>query len=637
MSITFFKIIFIRFIITPNTPIILVILMIKCYLFIILKNILSRGSLMQNHHSSGAPELTIRAILTGILLGALLTPCNVYTGLKIAWGFNMSVAAGLIGFAFWSTMQRLQGTSPLSLYENNINQTTTSSAAAILSSGLAAPIPALALLTNQTLTYPILVIWLLVVSFLGIVVAAGLRNQMLVRENLPFPAGVVTAETMQEIHRGGKEAAINLKYLFSTAALSAAFKVCTIIFNIKPLAPLVKFDLYIKDIGNTVSVYAKNFGLALDPSFLLFGFGAIVGLRIGVSILIGTIIAWAMLAPMILTLGWAKPGDLDQNILWYGPLVEWLIWPGATLMTTAALTSFIIIIARIIIRKRKQQTSEGETKSTPFLSNTTMFILFAVSTLLLVVAQNQIFNIALVPALIAVLLSYILAIVAARVTGETSITPIGALGKITQFTFGAITPGNMTANLMTANVTGGSAGQCADLMNDLRTGQIIGATPHFQVIAQVFGILVGSLVGAITYLLLIPNPQQQLLTEDWPAPAVATWKAVAEVLSKGFEALPEAAMPAIIIAGLIGILMATLESLLPEKTARYIPSASAIGLGFVIPAWNSISLFLGAITAALLTYFFPNWSKRRITIIASGLIVGESLTGVITAMLTIVG
>ena len=82
-----------------------------------------------------AAELTLRAIATGMVIGAVLTPCNVYSGLKIGWTFNMSVAAGLIGFAFWSLSQRTVGAPGFGLKENNISQTASSSAASIISAG----------------------------------------------------------------------------------------------------------------------------------------------------------------------------------------------------------------------------------------------------------------------------------------------------------------------------------------------------------------------------------------------------------------------------------------------------------------------------------------------------------------------
>ena len=582
--------------------------------------------------TSARPELTIRAVLSGMVIGAILTPCNVYTGLKIGWTFNMSVAAGLIAFAIWRSAERWNLAPVWTLKENNINQTAASASASNSSAGLAAPIPALALITGQTLAFPVLAIWLIVVSLLGIVVAAGLRNQLLLRDRLPFPSGIVTAETMTEIHRGGREAHLRLRILGLAAALAATLKFAVSRFSIQPLAPSLSGTVPTAS-GAPLSVTAKNLGFALDPSFLMLGFGAIAGLRIGASMLLGAVLAWAVLAPMALSAGWAEAGPADPASVWFGPLVEWLLWPGATLMVTASLTSFALSVGGMLrggLRKSPaeergacDETSAHKTVSPPLAASA-----LAVVVILCVTAQGMIFSIGIIEAFVAVALSYVLAIVAARVSGETAITPIGALGKITQFSFAAISPGNITTNLMSANVTGGAAGQCADLMHDLRTGQIIGATPAFQIIAQTFGVLTGGFVAAATYLMLIPDPQAQLITPEWPAPAVATWKAVAETLAVGTNAIPPGAFPAIIIAAITGIALAVAEKFAPERWQHLVPSASAIGLGCVIPAWTALALFLGAVLSALFTAAAPGTAARLIVGIAAGLIVGEGLAGV---------
>src|SRR3546814_17608027 len=106
-----------------------------------------------------------------MLLGALLTPCNVYSGLKIGWAFNMSIAAGLMGYGLW----RLAG-RPWGLLENNINQTAAPSAGTIISGGMVAPIPACQLNTVNSLPSPFLVLWAFVVREPGLVVPAGLRR-----------------------------------------------------------------------------------------------------------------------------------------------------------------------------------------------------------------------------------------------------------------------------------------------------------------------------------------------------------------------------------------------------------------------------------------------------------------------------
>ena len=84
-----------------------------------------------SHPAHGQPECTPRALVTGILIGALLTPCNVYSGLKIGWSFNMSIAACLLSFGYWRLSGNLLGSRAWGLYENNINQTTASAAAVL--------------------------------------------------------------------------------------------------------------------------------------------------------------------------------------------------------------------------------------------------------------------------------------------------------------------------------------------------------------------------------------------------------------------------------------------------------------------------------------------------------------------------
>jgi len=227
-----------------------------------------------------------------------------------------------------------------------------------------------------------------------------------------------------------------------------------------------------------------------------------------------------------------------------------------------------------------------------------------------------------------------MAVVAARVSGETGIAPIGALGKVTQLTFGVISPANVTTNLMSANVTGGAAGQCSDLLHDLKTGLLLGASARLQSLAQLFGILAGSLAGSAAYLILIPDPQQMLLTREWPAPAVVVWKTVAEVLQAGLGSLPPASGYAMGIAAIIGVLMGTLEKTLPTRWAHRLPSPASVGMAFIIPAWISISMFIGGLLSWVLKNQVPQWHQRFLVVLAAGLVTGESLVGVAHALIT---
>jgi uncharacterized oligopeptide transporter (OPT) family protein len=257
-----------------------------------------------------------------------------------------------------------------------------------------------------------------------------------------------------------------------------------------------------------------------------------------------------------------------------------------------------------------------------------------VSTVLVVIVQIQLFDIHWGMALLAIPMAFLLASVAARVAGETGIPPIGAIGKVSQLGFGVVAPGQVVTNLMTANVAGGAAGQCADLLNDFKVGAAVGAAPHTQIVAQCVGVLTGSVVGSLVYLVLIPDPAALLLTEQWPAPAVATWKIVAETLQAGLGAVPVSARWGLGVGAVAGVALALLDHAARPALRLWLPSAPAMGLAFVIPASISLTLCVGALLAFGLYRLFPTWAERYWLAVAAGLVAGESLTGVGSALAT---
>ncbi|MCB9641105.1 MAG: OPT/YSL family transporter [Myxococcales bacterium] len=592
------------------------------------------------------PQLTIRAILTGMFFGGLLSLCNIYSGLKIGWGFNMSITAALLSYGLFQVMREVAGTREWNIYENNVNQTAASSAAAISSAGLVAPIPALSIMTGKTFTWPILSLWVFSVALVGVVVAIGLRRQMLMVDKLPFPSGIATAETLTQMYARGAEAMGRVKMLLG-GALAASIAKLVVKFAHVPKLPVpgsIQPGPKLKAAGfSSISLY--NITFALDPSALMVAVGMLIGMRACVSLLLGSVIAWVFVGPYALDVGfiatpmtaldpWGLQMAVQTSGSLYGPMVKWLLWPGVAMMVTAALTSFAFswrsVLAAITGGSRNKGNVEdaGMTHDVPrswFIFGVGFVLVFSVA------CQFWIFGIGIGIATFGVLLTFLLAVVAGRVSGETGITPVGPMGKVTQLTFGALDPGNVSANLMAANVTGGAASQCADLLHDMKTGALIGASPRFLSIAQVFGVLAGALAGSAAYLILIPDPKGMLMTEEWAAPAVAQWMAVAEVFKKGLSNMPAGSINAIIIAGLAGMVLAVLEKTLPKDIKQWVPSPASIGLAFVIPAYYSLSFFIGGVLALLCSRIAPKWSARFLIVLAAGLIAGESLTGMILA------
>ncbi|MCB9588175.1 MAG: OPT/YSL family transporter [Polyangiaceae bacterium] len=576
-----------------------------------------------------APQLTIRAVLTGMVLGGLLSFCNIYSGLKIGWSFNMSVTAALLSFGFWQGLHALFKTRRWGLLENNINQTAASAAASIASAGLVAAIPALTLINGYQWTYWVLVVWTFAVSVLGVTVAIGLRRQFLLVDRLPFPFGIATASTVKEMYAKGREAVLRVLALISAGVVAAALKLMVDLLKVPKLPIPGSFaakGALAKGGASKLSFY--NLGFALDPSLLLFAMGGIMGFRAGVSVLLGALVAWGALGPYALEQGWAEPGKAGAT--WFSTVNKWMLWPGVALMVTCSLTSFAFswrAVLRALTGARRAAGDAPAEDSSHDVPTRALIGAILAALLLATFTQVSLFGIVLWAAVLGVGLTFVLAIVSARVSGETGLAPVGPMGKVTQLFFGIITPGNAAANLMAANVTGGSASQCADLLHDMKTGLLIGASPRFQAVAQVFGVLAGSLAGSWAYLIIMPNPQAQLLTEEWPAPAVAAWKAVAEIFAKGLETMPKGAIGAMLIAGALGILLAILEKQ-KAKWAKFVPSPASIGIAMVIPAYYSVSMFLGSAVALLLTRSVPNWSARFLIVVASGLVAGESLAGV---------
>ena len=560
-------------------------------------------------HARAQRELSVRAVLTGAVLGVLLTPSNVYAGLKIGWSFNMSIIALLIGFGLWQGLARNRQQGPAwSLHESNINQTVASAAASIVSGGLVAPIPAYTLLTGQQLDPLPMMAWVFSVSFLGIWIAWYLRPTLLNDHGLTFPEGMATLETLKHIYHHGQEAVARIKVLSVAALLSGGLKwIDEFIWAIPRWAP---------------NSALERLTFNLDPSLLLIGFGGIIGIRVGLTLLLGATLAWGGLAPYLIdhALVVLAPNASGPQ---FAKLVEWLLWPGVSLMVCATLTSLAVRLFQVPKRTRADQGPRAKVRFSPLPA---LGMLLAI--VLVVFLQTQLFGIDLWMALLSIPLAICLAVVAARVVGATGIAPIGAIGKLSQLSFGLIAPGQVAINLMSANTAGGAAGQSTDLMNDFKVGLAIGATPHKQLIAQCVGISIGSVVGVLVYLMLIPDPQTMLLTEQWPAPAVATWKAVAQTLTHGLASLSPEVRWAIVIGSAFGVLLGALDCLLPQRAARWLPSTAALGLAFVLPASTSVMMGFGAVLTWLVSCRWPSVTERFAITAAAGLIAGESITGV---------
>jgi uncharacterized oligopeptide transporter (OPT) family protein len=227
---------------------------------------------------------------------------------------------------------------------------------------------------------------------------------------------------------------------------------------------------------------------------------------------------------------------------------------------------------------------------------------------------------------LAVAMSFFLALVACRVTGETDTTPTGAMGKVTQLIYGALNPGNMNINLMSANITSSAAISSADLLTGLKCGHLLGASPRKQFLAQFCGIFVGTVATVLAFRVMVPTASV-LGSDQFPAPAAQAWRVVALALSKGFDSLEPVKIWSIGFGALAGAVLTLLPKWFPRQ-AKWMPSASGVGLSWTFHWYYGFLFFIGAFGGWLMEKKHPAKAEQYNLPVAAGIIAGGSLMGV---------
>lgn len=584
-------------------------------------------------------QLTVRAIIAGMCLGGFMSLSNLYVGLKTGWGLGVSITAGILAYAIFALLFRLKLVrSHFGMLENNAMQSVASAAGYMTGGGTIAAIPALMMITGQTMGMAQMFFWISSIAFLGVIMAIPMKQQLINIEQLRFPSGMAAAETLKALHATGEDGASTGSEKAKLLGWSGAIGAVVAFFR-DAKASWMPFNLPEKmAIFPSLTIAGRpltDFTISMEGSVIMLGAGAIMGFRAAWSMLLGTILNYLIVAPWLY-----QQGIIGPN-LGYKNIVAWSVWFGSALLLTSGLMSFALQW-KTVLRAMKsvgkafgQEPTAVDDEMAREVPMSWFFWGMLIVAPMVVYLEWYFFGIKIWMGILSVLLSFFIALVACRTTGETDTTPTGALGKITQITYGMLDPGNVTTNLMTANATGGVALHSADLLTDLKSGYLLKADPRQQFWAQFFGVLAGSFFVVPAYHLLIPDASV-LGSDQWPAPAAQTWKGVAEMLAKGIETLHPSARVAIVVGALLGVVMVLVEYYFP-KAKKWIPSAAALGLGFTSPGYNTIAMFVGAVIALILEKKKPELAERGIIPVSSGFIAGESLMGVVIAALVVAG
>lgn len=576
-------------------------------------------------------QLTLRALVMGSCLGAILSLTNLYIVLKAGWLMGVTITACILSYSLWNLLLKLGiARTPMTILENNCMQSAASAAGYSTGGTLGSAFAAYIMLNGHSLPVGLMMAWVFLIAVLGVTMAIPMKKQMINIDQLRFPTGTATAETLRALHAhqgSGARAARALGIAGIIAAIDNFWHDGFDLFTGK-LAFLAGYSsdalitVFNKHVIGPVWM-GRTVIVSWEPIFIASG--AIMGMRVCLSILIGSILCWMVYIPALQHAGLITGGG-------YRDCVQWSLWFGVPCMVTSSLLNFAMQwrtalrafqgLTAMFSRNKKVSPCDAIEAPMSWFAAGQLFSLIGLALL-----AHATFGMPYWQSTVAVLMSFALALVACRITGETDTTPMGALGKVTQLTFGVLSPGNINVNLMSANISAGAVASSADLLTDLKSGYLLGANPRKQFLAQFSGIFIGTIMSVLAFSVLVSNPAV-IGSEQFPAPSAQTWAAVAKALSKGLEALEPAKVTSIIAGGILGLVLELLVVLFPKKR-KYLLSVSGFGLAWIFQWYYGVLFFIGALLAWLYEKKRPKSAEEFTLPVASGIIAGGALMGVI--------
>ena len=595
------------------------------------------------------PELTLRGIIIGGLITLIFTAANVYLGLKVGLTFATSIPAAVISMA---VLRRFKGHN---IKENNIVQTIASAAGTL--SAIIFVLPGLVMVGYwQGFGFVQTAGVCIIGGVLGVMYSIPLRRALVTGSDLPYPEGVAAAEVLKvgDENTSGTSQEENAKGLRVIVAGGITSAVMALLTAMKAAASEV--TAYFK-----LGAGATTLGTSLSTA--LIGVGHLVGLPVGIAMLVGVVISYFILLPIFTT------GDIT-GVTALADVVDTTFsddirFIGVGTMAIAAIWTLLKIAAPIAVGIRQSLASSRARKSgsavdvterdIPFPYVATTIVAFMVPIALLLwdfVRGTDIHDHMAVLITVSVLFTLLVGLIIASVCGYmagligASNSPISSIGIIAvlaaSLLIAAVTRGTtadplslVAYTLFTAAIVFGIATISNDNLQDLKTGQLVGATPWKQQVALIIGVVFGSLViPPILQVMLNGFGFQGMEGAGEDALAAPQAALMSSVASGIFDSSLDWNL--IFIGMAIGAVLIIIDELLRKFTDKYSLSPLAAGMGMYLPAALTIVIPIGAILGTFYDKWaakqsHPEFAKRMGTLLATGLIVGESLFGVVNA------
>lgn len=563
--------------------------------------------------SSPPRELSLRAVLTAVAVSLIMGAAYPYVVLKLGYGPNISVVSAFFGYLILALVSLATSVSA-NRYEANMAQT--AGTAAGQTGFMVIVLAAIDMLNERAglgfslhLTGWQIFWWLTLGGLVGAFLAVPLRRHYIDEENLTFADGTAAGETLVVLYQGRKEAADRLKALGAGAGISG------LLAFLRDGPP----KLFPGEVAFGANGHALRMGSELGV--LSFGAGMLVGLRVTLSMLLGSILAWVIAPAPLVSRGWAKA-------MTFGEVLKWVMWPATGLMVAGGITALVLnwkVIARTF---RNLSAKDAEGTEFPLRWTVAGAV---VSSIALAVVQKVSLDFPIWLSVASLLLSFPLMLVGIRVLGETNWAPISALANLMQAVFAALSPGHLPVNMIGSGMSGTVAGQGEHLMQCYRAGKIIGSNNRHLTMLQLLGIPVGAAAVAIVYPAL--RSKYGFGEGGLTSPISVKWAGFAELLAKGFAFLPEGSMTALAVALVVGTIVTVLE----PRWHRFLPSPTAVGLGMLIPGYAVIPMVAGGIAQAVWVRSSPRTEQVYSMPLASGFITGEALVVLVFSVMAIFG
>ena len=602
-------------------------------------------------------ELTLRGFVLGAAITLVFTAANVYLGLKVGLTFASTIPAAVISMAV------LRAFKNATIVENNIVQTIASAAGTI--SAVIFVLPGLVMIGWWT-HFPF---WesfgiCAVGGVLGVMYSVPLRRALVTHSDLPYPEGVAAAEVLK-VGIGGRDATAEPERNRAGLLALAAGSIASAGF-----AAVVATRLFAGEVAGYFRAGAASTGLGFALSFALVGAGHLIGLSVGLAILAGLIVAWGIATPVLTALHPAAGAPADVALAIWSHQVRFI---GAGAIGAAAIWTLGRLVkpvwsgvASAIAASRRRGIDDPSLPRTErdmpivLVAGIAAILLAPLAVLLerslgvdllashgAVLVAGAMVYIVIAGFFVAAACGYMAGLIGSSnspVSGLAILAVIGASLLLVVVAGGALPAAGralVAYSLIVTAVLLCVATISNDNLQDLKTGQLVDATPWRQQVALIFGVVMGSLV--IPPILDLLNraygfagaPGHGTVAQALPAPQATLISALAKgVIQQQID------WRLIGTGVLVGIAAIALDELL-RVTGRMRLPPLAIGLGIYLPAATTAPVVAGA----LLGWYYnsraarsahPDRVKQLGVLLASGFIVGESLFGVVLAGIIVV-